>query len=212
MHIDTGNVTISSIAVGSMDNNVYFLRNRGGDYVVVDAAAEPDAIMVHCADGRICQVITTHRHADHIGALAAVIEQCGCSAWSGAADADAISAATGVPQQILCEGDRVRQGDIEADVIELVGHTPGGIALILRPGSSQGYPSGAPIVITGDSLFPGGVGKTTNPEDFTTLLSQVEEKIFAALPDETLILPGHGKPTTLGAERGSIAQWWQRGW
>lgn len=212
MRIDTGNITISRISVGSMDNNVYFLRDRKGGYVVVDAAAEADAIMAHCADGHIRQIITTHRHADHIGALATIVDQCSCPAWSGAGDADAIAAATGVEQQVLREGDRVQLGDIEAEVIELVGHTPGGIALIMRPDSSESYPSGAPVVITGDSLFPGGVGKTTDPADFVTLLSQVEEKVFAPLPDETLVLPGHGASTTLGAERGSISQWWQRGW
>jgi glyoxylase-like metal-dependent hydrolase (beta-lactamase superfamily II) len=91
-------------------------------------------------------------------------------------------------------------------VIHLVGHTPGSIALLYRD------PAGSPHLFTGDSLFPGGPGKTTNPTDFTSLMDDLEEKIFGRLPDDTWFYPGHGRDSTLGAERPAIPQWRARGW
>ena len=85
---------------------------------------------------------------------------------------------------------------IALEVIHLVGHTPGSIALLYRD------PAGFPHLFTGDSLFPGGVGNTRgNAGDFTSLIDDVETKLFDRLPDETWFYPGHGNDTTLGAER-----------
>ena len=64
----------------------------------------------------------------------------------------------------------------------------------------------------GDDLFPGGVGKTWSPEDFTTLIDEVETKIFGRHPDDTHVYPGHGNDTTLGAERPHLPEWRERGW
>ena len=73
-------------------------------------------------------------------------------------------------------------------------------------------PEGFPHVFTGDCLFPGGVGRTTNPEEFGSLLAGVTEKVFGTLPDETWVYPGHGDDTTLGVERPHLAEWAERGW
>jgi glyoxylase-like metal-dependent hydrolase (beta-lactamase superfamily II) len=100
----------------------------------------------------------------------------------------------------------VRVGDCSLAVISLVGHTPGSVALLYDD------PDGHPHLFTGDSLFPGGVGKTWAPEDFTSLLHDVETKIFARLPDDTWFYPGHGNDSTLGAERPHLAEWRERGW
>jgi glyoxylase-like metal-dependent hydrolase (beta-lactamase superfamily II) len=93
--------------------------------------------------------------------------------------------------------------------IHLRGHTPGSIAVVYDAG---GRLSGAPHVFTGDSLFPGGVGKTNSPEDFDSLLTDVTERLFGPLADGTWVYPGHGKDTTLGTERPHLGEWRERGW
>jgi glyoxylase-like metal-dependent hydrolase (beta-lactamase superfamily II) len=92
------------------------------------------------------------------------------------------------------------------EVIHLRGHTPGSIALAHRPAD------GPPHLFTGDSLFPGGVGKTWSEQDFTTLLDEVTTKVFDRLPDETWFYPGHGDDSDLGRERPHLAEWRERGW
>jgi glyoxylase-like metal-dependent hydrolase (beta-lactamase superfamily II) len=94
---------------------------------------------------------------------------------------------------------------VELRAIHLVGHTPGSIALLLR-GSDR------PHLFTGDCLFPGGPGRTTRPEDFSSLMGGLEERIFGKLPDATWIYPGHGNDSTLGAERPHLEEWRARGW
>ncbi|OKL54841.1 hypothetical protein BSZ39_01810 [Bowdeniella nasicola] len=209
--VRSSELTITRLTVGDMDNKVYLIRETdSGRVIVVDAAADADAILEAGQDEfgnvRIDRIITTHRHADHVQALGDVAARSAVKAYSGVNDAQAIQDATGVPQHPLADGDLVALGNVRITIVELVGHTPGGIALILRP---KEHP---PVVISGDSLFPGGVGKTHSPEDFTQLLGDVERKLFDALPDETVVLPGHGDATTLGAERGSLQQWRERGW
>ncbi len=105
------------------------------------------------------------------------------------------------------DGDRVPVGRSELEVIHLVGHTPGSIALLYDD------PTGTPHLFTGDSLFPGGVGNTFGDEAaFRSLIDHVEKKLFERLPDETWFYPGHGDDSTLGAERPHLAEWRERGW
>jgi glyoxylase-like metal-dependent hydrolase (beta-lactamase superfamily II) len=102
-------------------------------------------------------------------------------------------------------GDTVRAGDVELKVIHLRGHTPGSIALRYDAAAE-------PHLFTGDSLFPGGPGKTTSAADFTSLMNDLEQRVFDQLPDPTWVYPGHGNDTTLGAERPHIPEWRARGW
>jgi glyoxylase-like metal-dependent hydrolase (beta-lactamase superfamily II) len=92
-------------------------------------------------------------------------------------------------------------------VVHLRGHTPGSIALIWRGPDDAGVHA-----FTGDSLFPGGPGRTTNPTDFHSLMDDLEERIFGRFGDETWFYPGHGKDSTLGAERPHLDEWRHRGW
>ncbi len=110
------------------------------------------------------------------------------------------------PDVLLEDGDKVTVGNLSLDVIHLSGHTPGSIALALTE------PRGQVHLFTGDSLFPGGVGKTADPEKFTSLLDDVENKLFGRYDDATVVYPGHGKDTTLGAARPPLAEWRARGW
>ncbi|CAN5133915.1 MBL fold metallo-hydrolase [soil metagenome] len=197
-------LTISKISVGSMDNNAYLLRCEiTGEQVLIDAANDTDAILALVGGGGLARVITTHQHADHWQALESVVEATGAETIAGEADADALP----VPVTLrVNDGARIRVGAAELEVIHLVGHTPGSIALLYDD------PDGHPHLFTGDSLFPGGVGKTWEPGDFERLIDEVESKVFNRLPDDTWVYPGHGKDTTLGAERPHLGEWRSRGW
>ena len=195
---------VSKIAVGPMSNNAYLLRCRDtGEQVLVDAAAEPEALLDLIGEDGIEAVITTHRHADHWQALGEVVAATGATTVAGRLDAEGIPVMTDV---LLDDGDEVVFGSVTLRAIHLVGHTPGSIALLYDD------PEGQPHLFTGDCLFPGGVGKTAGPEDFASLYDGVVTKIFDVLPDETWVYPGHGNDTTVGRERPALEEWAARGW
>ena len=196
---------ISKVAVGPMNNNSYLLRcRRTGEQLLIDAANEPETLLELIGPDGLASVVTTHRHGDHWQALAAVVEATGARTYAGRYDAEGIPVKTDV---LLDDGDTVRVGEVELTARHLVGHTPGSIVLIYDD------PHGHPHVFTGDCLFPGGVGNThDDPEAFASLLNDVENKLFAQLPDETWVYPGHGGDTTLGAERPHLQEWRERGW
>ena len=201
---ELGHLVISKLAVGPYDNNCYLLRCREtGDQVLVDAAAEPDRIMDLVGPGGVSLIVTTHRHPDHWQALAEVADRTGAPTAAHAMDAPGIPVPTDL---LLLDGDPVPVGACTLEAIHLVGHTPGSIALLYDD------PDGAPHLITGDCLFPGGVGKTSTPADFDSLYTGVVTRLFDRLPDETWVYPGHGFDTTIGAERPSLAEWRDRGW
>ncbi len=195
---------VTKASVGPMDNNAYLLQCRRTDeMLLIDAAAESDTLIALLGGQPLDTVVTTHRHADHWGALAEVVNHTGASTVAGADDVAAIPVPTARP---VSDGDFVEVGRVRFEVISLVGHTPGSVALLYDD------PTGPPHLWTGDSLFPGGVGKTSSKANFASLINDVETKIFARLPDETWVYPGHGDDTTLGTERPHLREWRQRGW
>ena len=199
-------LTIVKLAVGLLSNNVYLLRcTASGEGLLIDAADEAPRIreMVTFEGPPISAILTTHRHPDHWQALATIADEAGAAIYAGDADADALPVAV---DERLQHGDTITVGDLTLDVIALRGHTPGSVAVLYRD------PAGAPQLFTGDSLFPGGVGKTTTPADFQSLIDDVEQRIFDILPDETWVYPGHGDDTTLGVERPHLGEWRVRGW
>lgn len=201
---ELGELTISKLAVGPMDNNTYLLRcNATGTQLLIDAAAEPERILDLIGPDGIATIVTTHAHRDHWNALAQVREATG--AVSVAHEIDAAELGDLVDATVV-DGATLSFGNCTVQVIHLVGHTPGSIALLYDD------PMGHPHLFTGDCLFPGGVGKTWSDADFDTLLAGVRDKIFATLPDETWVYPGHGNDTTVGAERPSLAEWESRRW
>ncbi|MFJ6481133.1 MBL fold metallo-hydrolase [Streptomyces sp. NPDC091682] len=201
---ELADLMISKVAVGPMNNNAYLLRCRATDeQLLIDAAAEPETLLRLIGDDGITSVVTTHRHGDHWGALADVVEATGARTYAGAHDAEGIPVATDV---LVADGDTVTVGRVSLTARHLVGHTPGSIALIYDD------PHGHPHVFTGDCLFPGGPGRTTQPAEFDSLMDGLEAKVFGVLPDETWVYPGHGNDTTLGAERPHLAEWRARGW
>lgn len=197
---------ITSAVVGSMENNAYLLIDAG-ESLLIDAAADPVALLALIGDTPVRTIVTTHRHRDHITALAAVASHTGARLVAGEPDADAIAETAGVTiDERVWDGDTVRVGNVELEVIGLIGHTPGSITLAYTPAGGPAH------LFTGDSLFPGGVGRTHTPEEFTSLLDGVTRKLFDRFGDDTVVSPGHGDPTTLGAERPHLAEWRERGW
>lgn len=199
-------VTMTKFSVGPTDNNVYLLTDAAGT-LLIDAANQPDRID-EVLDGRaVATIVTTHRHPDHIKALAPMAERTRARLICGEPDAAAIREATGVTHETVWTGDTVTlPAGEDLAVIGLVGHTPGAITLAYTP------PSGPVHLFTGDSLFPGGVGKTNSPEDFSSLISDVESRLFDVYADDTVFHPGHGDCSTLGAERPNLPEWRKRGW
>ncbi|WP_433559155.1 MBL fold metallo-hydrolase [Pseudonocardia xinjiangensis] len=204
---DLDALSITKVSVGPMDNNAYLLVCRAtNEALLIDAANEPDRLadLVGATDTRpeLRHLVTTHRHADHWQALGAVAGMFQTRQIAHPLDAPELP----IPMDDLVEqGDTLRFGDIELEVVHLRGHTPGSIALVYR-GEDR------PHIFTGDSLFPGGPGKTAGPEEFASLIGDLEERVFGSLPDETWVYPGHGDDTTLGKERPSLPEWRSRGW
>jgi glyoxylase-like metal-dependent hydrolase (beta-lactamase superfamily II) len=202
---DLPGLRITKVAVGPMDNNAYYLRcAKTGDTVLIDAAAEPDRLLELRDDGLLLSVITTHQHADHWQALQAVVGITGAAVIAHPLDAPALPVPT---TRFVEHGDVIEVGEATLTVIHLRGHTPGSIALLYDADPAS------PHLFTGDSLFPGGPGNTRgNAADFTSLLNDLEERVFGPLPDATWVYPGHGDDTTLGAERPHLQEWRDRGW
>ncbi len=202
---ELANLIISKLAVDEqMANNVYLLRCRATDeQLLVDAADDAAAVLSMVGPDGLRTVVTTHGHWDHHRALPAVVEATGAEVVAGAEDAGDL------PVQVdrtVSDGDRITVGQCELEVIHLVGHTPGSIALLYDD------PAGTPHLFTGDSLFPGGPGRTTTPEEFDSLMTDLQAKVFDRLPDETWFYPGHGNDSTLGEERPHLVEWRERGW
>lgn len=194
-------LTISKIEVGDFGNNAYLLRCREtGDGVLVDAAADAGRLLDLIGDQPISKIVTTHQHQDHWMALAEVAKATGAETVAHPLDAPGLPVPVTQPVE---HGDKVTVGVVTLDVIHLRGHTPGSIALLYQDAH----------LFTGDSLFPGGVGNTQrDPARFEQLYTDVVARVFDRLPDETWVYPGHGKDTTLGAERPSLPEWRARGW
>lgn len=204
--VDLGPAVLRKCSVSEMDNSCYLLSCAvTGEQLLVDAAADPDrlAALVEEGTGTLQHVVTTHRHWDHHRALPNLVERFRPTTWAGAPDADELPVA---PDHRLQHGDRVRVGALELQVLALRGHTPGSVALALPL-------PGQPVqLFTGDSLFPGGPGKTSSAADFGQLMDDLEERVFGRYPDDTVVHPGHGDGTTIGTERPQLPDWRARGW
>ena len=199
-------LTVTKLAVGPMDNNAYLLTcTETGEAALIDAASEASRLLELIGDRPVRQIITTHRHFDHWQALAEVQEATGADVVAHPDDAVELP----VPVTTLVEnGGTVPVGTVTLSVIHLRGHTPGSIALALG-GPATG---GVTQLFTGDCLFPGGLGRTTKPAEFDSLFQDVKTRVFDRFGDQTVVYPGHGDDTTLGAERPHLEEWRERKW
>lgn len=201
-------LTVTKVSVGPMDNNAYFLRCPAtGEVLLIDAANEAGRLLGMLDGSPLVRIVTTHRHYDHWQALEEVVTATGAPVAAHPDDAPELPVAA---SELVNDGGRVRVGEASLEAIHLVGHTPGSIALLYDAG---GVLADSPHLFTGDSLFPGGVGNTFGDrKNFERLISDVETKLFARLPDATWFYPGHGKDSTFAVERPQLPEWRARGW
>ena len=200
--------TIIKASVGPMDNNAYLVTcSETGETLLIDAANDADDLvdLVGKNAPKLALIVTSHQHFDHWQALEAVVDATGAPTAAHEIDADPLPVK---PDRLLTDGDTIEVGKLTFDVIHLRGHTPGSVALALS-GPAAGD---ATQLFTGDCLFPGGVGKTWQPGEFTQLLTDVTSRVFDRFGDDTVVYPGHGDDTTLGAERPHLGEWKERGW
>jgi len=205
---DLQDVSITKVSVGPMDNNAYVLVDKAtGQALLIDAANETDRLLdtvdTVASRDKLSALATTHKHWDHIQSLEDVVGAVHPSTYAHEKDAPELPV---TPDHTVGDDDTVSFGDSFVEIIHLDGHTPGSIALLYRD------PAGSAHIFTGDSLFPGGHGKTDTLEHHESLMNDLEHKVFSRLDDDTHVYPGHGDDTTLGTERPHLSEWRERGW
>lgn len=198
--VDGVRVEVRKLSVGPMDNNAYVLRDTdSAQTLLIDAANDADRLLAELEGLEVVGIVTTHGHRDHWQALGEVADATGAPVYLHPADEGM------VPRQAdreLRDGQRIGFGAAEVTAVHTPGHTPGSTCLLL----------GEAHVFTGDTLFPGGPGRTTSPGAFAQVMDSVENRLFGPLSDSTWVYPGHGDDTTLGAERPKLSEWRARGW
>ena len=201
LHWNDSNVEVHKLVVGPFDNNVFVIRCRAtGDAVLIDAANEHEKLLELCAQLGVRRVLETHGHWDHIQAIPAMREA-GYEVAVTAADAPRLK---DVGYDVFIDDAEVIEvGNLRLHAIHNPGHTEGSISFAV---------ANTPLLFTGDTLFPGGPGNTAlDGGDFATIIQSIDNKLFTFPPD-TIVLPGHGLDTTIGAERPQLQTWIDRGW
>ena len=200
MHYEDEQVEIHKVVVGPLDNNVFVVRCRlSGVALLVDAANEHEQLLALCRDLEVRKVVETHGHWDHIQAVPQ-LREAGYEVAVRAEDAAMLPSY----DLLLEDDDLLEVGRLRLRTIHTPGHTPGSMCFRIE---------GSPVLLSGDTLFPGGPGNTaTDLGDFPTIINSIERRIFASLPPETIVMPGHGLDTTIAAERPHLDEWIERGW
>lgn len=190
-----GPLQVNSYLVGCEETKEGIVIDPGGDSPVI--LSQIDALGLN-----IAYIVNTHGHVDHVAANRSLQEATGAPIAIHRLDAPwftspqgglalILGATPGPPADILLEeGDEVRFGNISLKILHTPGHTLGGISLL-----------GKGVIFTGDALFNMGIGRTDFPGgDFKTLMESIKSKLFA-LPEDTVVYPGHGPTTTIGREK-----------
>ena len=163
---------------------------KTGESVLIDAPGDADIILDRLEETRPTCILITHRHMDHTGALARLKDELNIPIASHVADADSLPVQA---EMLLEDGNIVSFGNVTLDVIHTPGHTRGSVCFLTGE-----------ILLAGDTIFPGGPGKTGTPEDFNRIIESLKRSIFV-LPDGVIIYPGHGEPTTVKEAREEFA-------
>lgn len=198
-HSDT-DLEIHKVVVGPFDNNVFVLRCRHtGDAVLIDAANEHDRLLELARALGVRRVLETHGHWDHVQAIPEM-RDAGYSVGVTAEDAAMLPSY----DEIVEHDTVIAVGDLRLRTIHTPGHTAGSMCFAVE---------GKPLLFTGDTLFPGGPGNTnTEGADFGTIIRSIDDLLFSPFAADTIVMPGHGLDTTIGAERPSLDEWIARGW
>ncbi|HUP85115.1 MAG TPA: MBL fold metallo-hydrolase [Acidimicrobiales bacterium] len=200
LHYEDTDVEIHKVVVGPIDNNVFVVRCRAtGDAVLLDAANEHERLLELCRTLGVRKVLETHGHWDHIQAVPAV-RDAGYEVGITAGDAAMLPS-----YDFVLEDDSVIEvGRVRLRTIATPGHTPGSMCFAVE---------GSPVLLSGDTLFPGGPGATKFPgSSFESIIKAIDERLFSKLDPSTIVMPGHGDDTTIGSERPHLQEWVDRGW
>jgi hydroxyacylglutathione hydrolase len=196
--------SVLRLKTGQLEENCYLIRTVSGAGVLIDPGDDAGQIlgMVKASDSKPSAIVLTHAHFDHIGAVQAVREALAIPVWVHAdaltqySNVTTIGAKWGLsitqpePPEHLLEPGKTRFGDLELDGLFTPGHAPGHLAFY----SGHGY------VISGDALFRGTIGRTDIPGgDHALLIERIKTQLMV-LPSDTMVFPGHGTETTIGAE------------
>lgn len=190
--------SVNRIVTPPLDNNVYLIScHRTNEAFLVDAASDPKAIVSFVGLAKVTAVVATHGHWDHHGAIPEVTDTLAVPFLLHPADEEIAGKRADVPltERLLTIG------EASAELLHTPGHTPGSVCISLDG-----------VVLTGDTLFPGGPGATRfEHSSFDTIIESITDRLFS-LPDDTVVLPGHGEATTIGTERPQLPAWVERGW
>lgn len=197
---------IKRLVVGGLSANCYIVGDKAsGEGLVIDPGGDSEAIARAIADSRlaIMTIALTHGHSDHIAALRDIQDRTGAEVAVHTADAQFLqgrgtfSSMFGIsyktpspPDRLLSKGDTIAAGGLNFTVLHTPGHTPGSICFLAGD-----------KVFTGDTLFYRGIGTTLMPGSSRRQLLESIRTVLMALPDDTAVYPGHGRETTIGAER-----------
>jgi glyoxylase-like metal-dependent hydrolase (beta-lactamase superfamily II) len=198
-HYETSDVRIDKIVVGPYENNVFVVRDKhSGEAVLVDAANEHELLLEVCRATGVRRVLTTHGHFDHIQAVTAV-RNAGIDVGIASEDAAMLPSY----DFVIPDEETIEVGGLRLRTIHTPGHTPGSTCFLLE---------GHPVLLSGDTLFPGGPGNTSfENASFDQIIESIDRRLFT-LPADTIVLPGHGLDTTIGSERPHLDEWVERGW
>lgn len=199
LYYEDSGLEIHKVVVGPMDNNVFVLRCcETGEAVLIDAANEHERLLDLCKTLGVRQVLETHGHWDHIQAVPQ-IRDAGYSVHVTRQDAHMLDSY----DEIIEDDSVIEIGRLRLHTHHTPGHTPGSMCFSIE---------GRPILFSGDTLFPGGPGATQfEGGNFNEIIESIDRRLFT-FDAETLVLPGHGDQTTIGAERPHLDEWVTRGW
>lgn len=213
-------VPIERYVLGPLDNNVYVIDDDGSA-TIVDPSCKPRELLEAIGDRELKAIVLTHHHADHMGAAAALRKATGATVIASKVEAPLIEhpkkvGTSPLPLPDPCpvdapveHGDVVKIGSYAWEALLTPGHSKGSMCLYLAPQLGR-YPDGLPVLLSGDTLFAGTIGRT-DFEGGSMKDMRASLVTLAKLPDETLVLPGHGDTTTIAAERQRVFARYARG-
>ncbi len=181
--VENDRIQINRLELGPFGTNSYILIcQKTNESVVVDAPGEAGMVVERLKETQPKYILMTHDHFDHIGGLVELRSALEVPVAAHLADANDLPLE---PDLLLNDGDEILIGAIKLRVLHTPGHTPGGLCFLTDK-----------YLIAGDTLFPGGPGKTQSPADFRRIIESITQQLFV-LPDETKVFPGHGEATTI---------------
>jgi glyoxylase-like metal-dependent hydrolase (beta-lactamase superfamily II) len=184
-------VQIEKLTLGPFETNCYIITcHLTGESVLVDAPAEAAEILNRLKGTHPRYILITHNHMDHLGALSELRTKLNVPVSSHPLDTKGLPSPPEIP---LHDNDTVSFGKIRLKVLHTPGHTPGSLSFWAGK-----------YLLSGDTIFPGGPGKTRTPADLKQIIQSITSKIFV-LPDDTEVYPGHGDSTLLGKEKAEFA-------